>query len=54
MKKLYRWLCKKYGPEGLTLSAYAWKTGSRWVVVIDSLFFWQPNHCRKQFDRETR
>lgn len=52
--RLYLWLCRRWGPDGLTLSAWAWKTQSKWRPVIDRLFFWQDGHCRTQFERENR
>lgn len=56
MFRLYVRLCKRYGPEGFTLSAYAWKSRSRWVRVIDAgfvLFKGQYHHCEQQHLRET-
>jgi hypothetical protein len=62
MKRLYRVVCKRWGPEKLTLSAYAWKyaqeTGNTfWRDRIDGLFLLligQKNHCQQQHQRETR
>jgi hypothetical protein len=61
MKAFYvRW-CRKYGPDGLTISAWAFKhsrdTGSVWVRNrIDGIFLLlagQANHCQAQFQRES-
>jgi hypothetical protein len=43
-----------------TLSAHAWRSRSEskaWArtrVVIDALFFWQPNHCEEAYESEQR
>lgn len=62
IKNLYRWVCKRWGPRGLTLSAYAWihaqETGNRfWWNRIDGiwlLFFSARGHCQQQYQMETR
>jgi hypothetical protein len=62
VRKLYRNLCKRYAPQGLTFSALAWKravdTGDKfWRNRIDGLFLLlagQENHCQQQFQRDTR
>lgn len=35
-----------------TLSARAHRTGSAWEYVIDTLFFWQPDHCADSYRSE--
>lgn len=55
--RLYLTLCRRFGPGGLTLSAYAWKRRSAWVRIIDAgavLIRLEYHHCREQFMRETR
>lgn len=60
--KLYLWICKRYGPGKLTLSAWAWKhaqeTGNTlYRDRIDGLFLFlmgQRNHCQAQYQREIR
>lgn len=60
MKRLYRALCRRFGPRGLTLSAFAWvyaqETGSTWLRNrIDGAFLLllgQANHCQSQFQKE--
>ena len=62
MKRLYRWACKRWGPRGLTFSAWAWQhfaaTGnSFWRDRFDGLFLLlvgQREHCQRQWQRETR
>lgn len=62
MKALYLRICRRWGPDGLTLSAYAWKvfllTGNAfWRDRIDGVFllvFSQRNHCQAQWQRESR
>lgn len=62
MRRLYLAICKRWGPERLTLSAYAWKkamaTGDHSMRIrIDGLFMvltTQCGHCQQQFQRETR
>lgn len=62
MKRLYLAFCRKWGPDGLTFSAYAWKvfitTGDTfWRDRIDGLFlllFSQRQHCQAQYQREAR
>lgn len=61
MKALYFALCKRWGPEGMTYSAHAWKvaqeTGNTfWRDRIDGawlLFGGGHNHCQSRFQRET-
>lgn len=55
--RFYLMACKRWGPDGLTFSAYAWKTDSRLVPVIDRIFLTlrnEPFHCRAQYFRETK
>lgn len=60
--RLYLWACRKWGPGGLTISAYAWKReqegrGHHLREFIDDTFlcfFDQEDHCERQFNRETR
>ena len=47
------------GDYNETLSARAWRMQVKrqpywgWTAaMIDGLFFWQPNHCQRQFDAE--
>lgn len=62
LKRLYVRICRKVGPGGMTLSAWAWKhsldTGNVWWRNrIDGLFLFfvgQANHCQSQFQREYR
>jgi hypothetical protein len=62
MKKLYVAVCRRVGPGGLTISAWAWKraqdTGDAWMRNrIDGLFLLllgQANHCQAQYQRESR
>lgn len=56
---LYVALCKRWGPENLTLSAYSWKlylAGDKfWANRIDGaalLLFGQRQHCEQQLQRE--
>lgn len=53
---LYLLACRRWGPGGMTLSAYAWKVQSRWVRVIDAgavLFRNEYHHCEAQYRNET-
>ena len=48
-------LCGGYSRE--TFSAHCWRCRDEWFwgharPVVDALFFWQPDHCRTQFERE--
>lgn len=60
MRRLYVRFCQRFGPGGLTYSAWAWKhaqdTGDTWLRNrIDGLFLLlagQHNHCQSQFQRE--
>jgi hypothetical protein len=60
VKKLYVRFCKRWGPRGMTFSAFAWvyaqETGNVWFRNrIDGLFLFlvgQANHCQSQFQRE--
>lgn len=62
MVRLYRRLCAKWGPRGLTLSGWAWvyaqETGCVWFRNrIDGfflLFFGQANHSQASYQRCTR
>lgn len=59
MRRLYRAVCRKWGPRGMTLSAFAWvraqETGNVfWRNRIDGfflLFFGQANHTQASFQR---
>jgi hypothetical protein len=61
MRKFYVRLCRKWGPGGMTLSAYSWrvaqKTGNTfWRDRIDGawlLFGGGHNHCQSAFQRES-
>lgn len=62
MKRLYLSFCRRFGPSGLTFSAYAWKTflltgDTFWRDRIDgAMLFWRSehNHCQAQWQRESR
>jgi hypothetical protein len=62
LKRLYVRICRKVGPRGLTISAWAWvyaqETGNTFLRDrIDGaflLFFGQRNHCQAQSQREYR
>lgn len=62
MIRLYRSICKRWGPRGLTLSAYAWihaqETDRRfWLNRIDGIWllvFSVRNHCATQYQQESR
>jgi hypothetical protein len=61
MQRLYLWICRRWGPDKLTLSAYAHKlalAGRPWCRDrIDGAFlFWasQHQHCQTNYQRETR
>jgi hypothetical protein len=48
------------GSRNETLSARAWRMysegkpwGLLWRPIIDGIFFWQPDHCRVQWERES-
>ena len=58
--RLYLRFCKRFGPDNLTYSAYAWKlhqTGDCfWANRIDGVFLFflgQRGHCEAQFLRES-
>lgn len=57
---LYVAFCRRFGPDGYTYSAYAWRLKLEgrgwWCNRIDGLFlFWagQRDHCASQFLRES-
>jgi hypothetical protein len=61
MTKLYLSFCRRWGPRGMTVSAWAWvssleEDGSPWLRNrIDGLFLLlagQHNHCQSQFQKE--
>jgi hypothetical protein len=60
--KLYRRLCRKWGPRGLTLSGYAFvrarETGNTfWRDRLDGfflLFLGHRQHCQASFQRSKR
>jgi hypothetical protein len=62
MRKLYVAICKRWGIDGLTFSAWAWRRFRRtgdtfWRDRFDglALLFWSDrNHCQACFQRETR
>lgn len=62
MRRLYVQLCKLWGPGGLTVSAWAWKTflltgDAFWRDRIDgAMLFWfsEHNHCQACWQRESR
>lgn len=33
------------GHNNETLSGRAWRTNSKWMPIINTIFFWQQNHC---------
>ena len=37
-----------------TLSAYAWRQQDWRYKAINTLFFWQDNHCRAAYESEKR
>lgn len=47
-----------FGMADETLSARAWRLreqsafAARAVVVIDAIFFWEPNHCQNSYNSE--
>lgn len=41
-----------FGFADETLSARAWRLQSRWYKVINTMFFWQENHCKEAFYSE--
>lgn len=60
MRRLYVQFCRKYGPGGMTFSAYSWKvaqeTGNTfWRDRIDGLWLLLGlghHHCQSSFQRE--
>jgi hypothetical protein len=61
MRRLYRSLCRRWCPGGMTLSALAWDRAQRgspfWRDRIDGaalLLFSDHNHCQAQFQKERR
>ena len=51
MSQLINGICK--GRPDETLSARAWREERKLLVaVINSLFFWQNNHCRGAYAQE--
>lgn len=58
--RIYRRLCKRWGPRGMTLSAWAWvhaqETGDAWLRNrIDGLWlllFGSHNHTQSSYQRE--
>lgn len=61
MRRLYVLACKRWAPEGLTLSALAWKRALHgkpfWRNRIDGfflLFASVHHHCQASFQRENR
>jgi hypothetical protein len=62
LKRLYVRICRKVGPGGMTLSAWAWKhsldTGNVWWrCKIDGLWlilFSEANHCQRCYQLNFR
>lgn len=56
LKRLYFAFCKRWGPERLTVSAWAWKHQRTGLIrVIDAgavLFKGEYHHCFNQHRRE--
>lgn len=60
--KLYRLACRRWGPGGMTISAWAWlhaqETGDTFLRDrIDGLFLLlagNRNHCQASYQRQTR
>lgn len=60
MRRMYVAFCRRWGPDGYTLSAWAFKhsqeTGDVWLRNrIDGLFLLligQSQHCQAQYQRE--
>lgn len=60
--RLYVAACRRWGPRGMTISAWAWvhaqETGDIWLRNrIDGaalLFFGQAQHCQSSFQLSTR
>ncbi len=60
IQRAYYRLCKRFGPAGLTVSAWAWlrlMQGKPWLANrVDGLwllFGGQRDHCLHQFRRES-
>jgi hypothetical protein len=60
MFALYRSFCRRFCPDGMTLSALAWRRAQSgrpfWRNRIDGaflLFGGQHNHCQAMFQKET-
>lgn len=59
MKRYYLAFCRRWGPEGITLSAWAWKrfllTGDTWLRdrIDGASLFWGfgANHCQASYQR---
>lgn len=59
--RIYRWLCKRFGPCHLTFSAWAWKRerdGRGYLLrelIDDAFLVWrdEEDHCASCFQRET-
>lgn len=62
MRRLYVNLCRKYGPGGMTYSAWAWKRAQDggdtfWRSKIDGLWlllFSEANHCQSCYQKHFR
>jgi hypothetical protein len=60
--RLYRWACRKWGPRGMTVSAWLWAReleggGCFWREFIDDTFLCfkdEEDHCMRCYQRETR
>ncbi|QQN73165.1 hypothetical protein [Croceicoccus sp. YJ47] len=53
------WNAIWFGNRDQTFSARSWEArqaGRRWgavaVAMIDTLFFWEPDHCRRSFESD--
>lgn len=40
------------GDANESLSGRAYRTGSRWEIIIDKLFFLQVRHCQKSYEKD--
>lgn len=60
--RFYLVICRRFGPRGLTVSAWLWARelegkGHFWREFVDDTFmcfFDQYDHCMRCFERETR
>lgn len=62
LKALYVKFCRRWGPRGLTFSAYAWviaqETGDVWLRnrIDGAWLFWrsEANHCQSCYQKHFR